>query len=172
MKLSWIVVCSWVNCYCLIPKIYPLKMLFCSFSYRPCFSKVIIFFFLWGSHEHRSELLGNKAKLLLRKTKMEECMVMIKKCMGSADLCYCLSVSRPDSSCTRSCILNHLIYTIVLFCSSGLTWNRAILLVSHLVTRLEDEYHHIQFRSYFPTLILNLSWLWDWNSPWNCWITQ
>lgn len=65
-------------------------MLRYSFLYRSSFSDVKLFFSLMGPHKHRSELLGNKAKLLLRKTTMKECMLMIKKCRGSANLNYSL----------------------------------------------------------------------------------
>lgn len=70
-------------------------------------------FFLWGSHEHRSELLGNNAKLLIRKATVE-------------------------------------FAPLLFYCSSETVWNTALLLVSHLVTRLD-----IQCKCYYPIFFLN-----------------
>lgn len=81
-----------VRFYCLILEIHNLVMLLYSLFYRSSFAEVKLIFSLWGPHYHRSELLGHKAKLLLERTIREECMLMTKKCKGSANLNYSLSV--------------------------------------------------------------------------------
>jgi len=86
MTLSQFDVYGSVSFYCLILKIHHLTMILYSFFYKSSFSNVKLFFSVWGPHKHRSELLANKAQLLLRITTMEQCMLMIKKCKVSANL--------------------------------------------------------------------------------------